>query len=135
MRKQFLRLGSILGMLAVALGAFASHSLKGMLNAEALATFEIGVRYQFYHALALLVVGVLSYVRKTKYLDVAGWLFFFGTLFFSGSLYLLSFKDIAFQFPTRVIGPITPFGGTLFIAGWFFLLLSSFQSVERNSRS
>ncbi len=135
MRKNFLRIGSLMGMLAVALGAFASHGLKQILNAEELATFEIGVRYQFYHALAILVVSTFLYFRSTKFAVAAGWLFFFGTIFFSGSLYLLAFKEHVFQFPIRVIAPITPIGGTLFIAGWILLFLSSYQTPEKEHKN
>ncbi|MBK7870381.1 MAG: DUF423 domain-containing protein [Saprospiraceae bacterium] len=135
MRKHFLRLGSLMGMLAVVLGAFASHSLKNMLTPEEIATFEIGVRYQFYHAFAILIVSIFLYIRETKFATIAGWLFFIGIILFSGSLYLLAFKNIAYQFPTGVVAPITPIGGVLFIAGWIFLFLSSYQTPEKNHRS
>ena len=121
-----------MGMLAVGLGAFAAHSLKNILSVEEIATFETGVRYQFYHALALLIVSIFLYIRQTRFAIIAGWLFLFGILLFSGSLYLLAFKNIAYQFPSNIIAPITPFGGVLFIAGWILLFLSSYQTPEKN---
>lgn len=135
MRKNFLRLGSLIAMLAVALGAFASHRLKLLLTPEELVTFEIGVRYQFYHALALIAVSIFMYLRNTSLLIAAGWLFFFGMLFFSGSLYLLSFKEHVFQFPVGFIAPLTPLGGTLFIAGWILFFISSYQTPKSGSKS
>src|SRR5512139_3003319 len=92
MNQLFFLLGSISGGLAVALGAFGAHALKARLTADRLTTFETGVRYQLYHALALLVVAVaMPRVPATSLLSVAGWLFVIGTLLFSGSLYLLCF--------------------------------------------
>lgn len=130
MRKIFLRVGSLLALAAVALGAFGSHGLEGVLKEEQLNTFEIGVRYQFYHALAILVVGVLSYFGRKKFMTYAGWLFIAGVIFFSGSLYLLSLQEI-FAVPSEVLGPVTPIGGTFFILGWLALFFSTFQHHQR----
>lgn len=130
MRKLFVRIGSLLGLLAVALGAMGSHALEDLLGAERIATFEIGVRYQFYHALAILAVGMFLHIRKTKFLITAGWFFVFGIILFSGSLYLLAFQDEMFEFPIRIVGPLTPIGGILFIIGWGFLFASTYQKVE-----
>lgn len=130
MRKTFLRIGIILALLAVALGAFTSHVLKEYLTPESIATFETGVRYQFYHTLAIILVGVLLYVRKTSYLITSGWLFLGGIILFSGSLYLLSVQDWL-GLPLSWVGPITPIGGILFIGGWALLFFSTFQENER----
>jgi len=130
MRKTFLRTGSLLAMAAVALGAFGSHGLEAILEEEQLDTFAIGVRYQFYHALAILLVGTLSYFGRKKYLSYAGWLFIAGIVCFSGSLYLLSLEEI-FRFPPQLLGPITPIGGLCFILGWGLLFLSTYQAHER----
>ena len=120
MNPLFFLLGSISGGLAVALGAFGAHALKARLTPELLATFETGVRYQLYHALALLVVAVaMPRVPATSLLGAAGWLFVIGTLLFSGSLYLLCFTR------RRWLGAVTPFGGLAFIAGWACLALAS----------
>lgn len=131
MRKTFLRLGSLLALIAVALGAFGAHGLRDALEAEQLRTFEIGVRYQFYHALALLSVGLLLYWRKVSLLKWAGWLFLAGILLFSGSLYLLSVRQL-FALPVEWLGPVTPIGGVLFMVAWGFLLFSTYQENQRS---
>jgi uncharacterized membrane protein YgdD (TMEM256/DUF423 family) len=113
MEKTFLLLASVLGGLAVALGAFGAHALESRMSADLLATYEVGVRYHFYHALALIgVVAVLSRWPGAGAAVAAGWLFVFGILIFSGSLYLLAFTGV------RWLGAITPIGGVAFIAGW-----------------
>ena len=120
MNQLFFILGSISGGLAVALGAFGAHALKARLTPDLLATFETGVRYQMYHALALLVVAIaLARVPASGLLNAAGWLFVVGTLLFSGSLYVLCFTQ------KRWLGAVTPFGGLAFIAGWACLALGA----------
>ena len=120
MNQLFFVLGSISGGLAVALGAFGAHALRARLGAELLATFESGVRYQMYHALALLAVAIaITRAPGSNLLSAAGWLFVAGTLLFSGSLYLLSLTQ------KRWLGAITPFGGLAFIAGWVCLALAA----------
>lgn len=131
MRKTFLRIGSLMAMGAVILGAFGSHGLKSVVTPERLAIFEIGVRYQFYHALGLLAIGIMLYFGKKKLLTYAGYLLTFGIFFFSGSLYLLSFQD-HLQLPMSILGPVTPIGGTLFIAGWLCIFISTFQHHQRS---
>ena len=130
MRKPFIRIGSLMAMIAIILGAFGSHGLEGVLEPERLEIYQIGVRYQFYHSLAILAVGLLFYFGKKNLLQYAGWLFFGGILLFCGSLYLLSLQDII-AVPVAVLGPTTPLGGALFIAGWFLLFLSTFQHHQR----
>lgn len=113
MEKTFLLVASIFAGLAVALGAFGAHALESRLSADLLSTYEIGVRYHFYHALALLgVVAVISRWPEANAAVWAGWLFVVGILIFSGSLYMLAFTGI------RWLGAITPIGGVAFIAGW-----------------
>lgn len=127
MSKTFLRIGSLMALAAVALGAFGSHGLKAAVGPDQLHTFEIGVRYQFYHALGLLAVGLLlSAGRQSGRLAWAGWLFTLGILLFSGSLYLLAVREL-YQFQASWLGPITPIGGTLFIIGWALFFLSTFS--------
>jgi uncharacterized membrane protein YgdD (TMEM256/DUF423 family) len=116
----FLFSGAILGGLGVALGAFGAHALKNRLHAEQLVTFETGVRYQMYHALALGVVGVFQILFPASNLaGLSGWSFLLGILLFSGSLYLLAVTR------KRWLGAITPLGGLGFLAGWVFLALAS----------
>ncbi|MFC1661411.1 DUF423 domain-containing protein [Gemmatimonadota bacterium] len=109
-------LGALFGFLAVALGAFGSHGLEGRLPPEALATFETAVRYQMYHALALLVVAWQS--RRAPGADLAGWAFVTGILLFSGSLYVLVATGQTW------LGAITPMGGLAFLTGWLGLAWS-----------
>ena len=130
MRKNFLRLACLLAMIAVMLGAFGAHGLRDKLPPEALETFNIGVRYQFYHALALFGLGILMFYRKTQTMLYAGWCFVGGIVLFSGSLYLLSAREIL-GFEGGWLGPITPVGGVLFIVGWALLLVSTYQDNQR----
>lgn len=113
--------GVIFAALAVVFGAFGAHTLKSMVSTEALATFEVGVRYQMYHALALLPIGLTGVLSKTikKYTTL---FFVVGTVLFSGSIYLLSLKEIL-PFEPGVISFVTPIGGTFFIFGWVYFLI------------
>ena len=116
----FLLLGGISGAISVALGAFGAHGLKPRLRPDRLDTFETGVRYQIYHALALIVAAVLVTLFPTSpYPVAAGWLFIAGTLLFSGSLHLLVFTS------KRWFGAIAPLGGLAFMAGWVCLGLTA----------
>lgn len=113
-----LMLGSAFGLLGVAIGAFGAHALKPILiESGRLETFELAVRYQFYHAFALLATGILMNQLPAKFLEYASLFFTGGILFFSGSLYLLCFTGLS------VLGAITPIGGVLFIAGWICLFI------------
>ena len=115
MDRAFFALGSVSAFLAVALGAFGAHALKNSLPPELLATFETGVRYQMYHALALLAAGWACARWPGKLVHASGWLFVAGTLLFSGSLYALSLTG------ERWLGAVTPLGGVAFLAGWLCL--------------
>ena len=121
MTRKYLVLGAFSAGLAVALGAFAAHALKARLDPQALATFEVGARYQMYHALALLAVGLLAERRPTRLLWVSGALFVTGTLLFSGSLYMLSLSGV------RWLGAIAPFGGVALLAGWIPLAAATWE--------
>lgn len=120
-----LLIGALVGLLGVALGAFGAHALKDMLLASGRSdTYELAVRYQFYHAFALLAVGILQHFMISKYLKTASIFFLTGTLLFSGSLYMLCFSgSIAFAM-------VTPFGGVLLIFGWVFLALAVFNGKK-----
>jgi len=118
----FFGLGALSAGLAVALGAFAAHGLRGRLSPEALATFETGARYHMYHALALLAVAWASARWPGGATSAAGWLFVAGTVLFSGSLYLLAVTGV------RALGAITPLGGLAFIAGWIALAWAAWAS-------
>ena len=116
--------GSIFGALAVMIGAFGAHALKPMLTAtNRLETFETAVKYQFYHALALLFIGLLCYHIQHPALKWAAYGFTFGILIFSGSLYVLCLSGVTW------LGAITPIGGVLMIVGWLSLLYAVMKSV------
>lgn len=127
MHKGFLKTAFILAALSVALGAFAAHGLKNYVSNNALATFDIAVRYQFYHVFALMVTAILYKEFAGTSIKIAGWLFLTGIVLFSGSLYVLAMQQAAVQPGLKWIGAITPFGGLCFIAGWLFLFGSLFK--------
>lgn len=119
MSSVFLFIGSILGAIGVALGAFGAHGLRNRLSPDQRQTFQTGINYQMYHALALLGTALAVLNWNQNFLPVlAGWLFLAGVVLFSGSLYLLVFSN------NRLWGAITPLGGVAFIAGWICLALS-----------
>ena len=120
--RMFFALGSGSAFLAVALGAFAAHGLKSRLAPDMLAVFEVGVRYQMYHALALLAVAWASTRWPGTAVTASGWAFVAGTLIFSGSLYALSLSG------ERWLGAITPIGGLAFLAGWACLVWAALRS-------
>ena len=122
--KNTLSFASISGLLCVVFGAFGAHGLKPLLTAQMLATFETGVRYQFYHSLALILIVVLYQFNKNNKLVTASWFFITGIVLFSGSLYLLALTSIN-ENTWHWLGPITPFGGVCFIIGWVYLFLSA----------
>jgi len=128
MQKTFLITGSLLAGFAVLLGAFGAHALKSKLAVEQLQVFETGVRYQFYHALALLAVGLLADKFNSTSLNYSGYLFIFGIILFSGSLYLLSLKNLLGIESLKFLGPITPLGGLCFIAGWLCMCFGIWKS-------
>ncbi|TAE44872.1 MAG: DUF423 domain-containing protein [Cytophagia bacterium] len=118
--KIFIFLGSLLGGLAVALGAFGAHALKDVLVANArLDTYELAVKYQFYHALLLIIIGILGVYLPEKWLYYAGYSIIGGIFIFSGSLYILALTNI------KWLGAITPIGGLLFLIGWGILIFLS----------
>jgi uncharacterized membrane protein YgdD (TMEM256/DUF423 family) len=121
MDRLFFTIGSLSAFLAVGLGAFGAHALKARLSADMLGTFEVGVRYQMYHALALLAAGWAHTRWPSAALTASGWLFIAGTVVFSGSLYLLSLSSV------RWLGAITPFGGLALLAGWLCLAWAAWE--------
>lgn len=118
----FVALGAAFGGLGVLLGAFGAHALQARLSPEDLATFEIGVRYQMYHALALFVVAWASTQWESPTLTASGWAFVTGILVFSGSLYVLVFSGM------RWLGAITPIGGVAFLVGWALLAWTAIRA-------
>ncbi|MFT4698256.1 MAG: uncharacterized membrane protein YgdD (TMEM256/DUF423 family) [Flavobacteriaceae bacterium] len=120
--KKIVVIAAFLGALTIAIGAFGAHGLKELVDANALKSFETGVRYQMYHIIVLLVIGLTPIiplkVKKTIFL-----FFIIGILLFSGSIYLLSLNAIL-PFNAKSIAFITPIGGLSFIIGWFYLCYS-----------
>lgn len=124
MAKLFITLASISGLLAVVFGAFGAHALKSRLDDYGLGIWETAVQYHFYHALALLAVGIVALGQPhSTLLRSSGWLFLVGTLIFSGSLYLLAVSG------TRWLGAVTPLGGLAFIGGWACLAVASWKLI------
>lgn len=121
MHKGYLKTAALLGALTVALGAFGAHGLKKLVPAETVSTFETGVRYQFYHVFALLIVAILYANYSQRWLKYAANSFLAGIVLFSGSLYLLTALKATETVGLSGIGAITPIGGIFFILGWLFL--------------
>ncbi|ANS73689.1 hypothetical protein AWM70_03135 [Paenibacillus yonginensis] len=122
MSRTYTAIGAILGLLAVAIGAFGAHALKDVLDEEARKVYETGVQYQMYHALALLLIAVLAHTwGESASLRWAARLFLIGILLFSGSLYVLSISGV------KVLGAITPLGGVAFIAAWILVVVSALR--------
>lgn len=115
--------GAVLGAIGVAAGAFGAHALASRVTQERLVTFETGVRYQMYHALALILVGWLAAQWPTWQFTASGIAFLIGSAVFSGSLYLLVLTD------TPWLGAITPIGGVAFITGWILLALGAARAM------
>lgn len=112
--------GALFAGLAVALGALGAHWLKTKLDAAALLNFETAVRYQMYHALALLVLAALTKAGQMKQMRYPYYAFTLGILFFSGSIYFLATRSLT-GLSAAWIGPVTPIGGLLFISGWIYV--------------
>jgi uncharacterized membrane protein YgdD (TMEM256/DUF423 family) len=121
MDKKIISTGAIFGMLAIILGAFGAHALKKVLSLEQLSTFETGVKYQMYHALFLLFIGLSTLSKKAK--KSIYYLVVIGVIFFSGSIYLLATNNLT-SFDFKVIGFITPIGGLLLISAWAVLIIN-----------
>ena len=120
--KIFSLIACLFAGLSVVLGAFGAHALKDRLTPEQLITFETGVRYQMYHALALFAVAWLSTKLNGSLVQAGGWCFTAGIVLFSGSLYLLACREVLGLTHWKWLGPVTPLGGLLFIMGWGCLL-------------
>ena len=116
-----------MGAVAVILGAFGAHSLKNILSTAELAIWTKGVEYQFYHTFALLFLSTFGRFR-TKLVDFSYICFTIGLVLFSGSLYLLATRNILQLSFVNFIGPITPFGGLLLIAGWVLLFCAALKN-------
>ena len=114
--KLFIVLGSLAALVAVLLGAFGAHALKGRLAGDAMALWRTAVEYHFWHALGLLAVGlVAAHLPGSALLRWSGWSMLGGIVLFSGSLYVLALTG------ARALGAVTPVGGLAFIVAWILL--------------
>ena len=121
MSRPWVAWGAVLGGLAVGLGAFAAHGLEGKLSPARLDNFETAARYQMYHALALVAVGLMKRSGSSTILRIAGFGFVTGCFLFSGSLYALALTDV------RLWGAVTPFGGVAFLVAWVALAIAAWR--------
>ena len=114
---------AMLGFLGVALGAFGSHGLRGIVDSELLSVWQTAVQYQMFHVLVLLSIVIAGSRHTISLLSISGWLLVGGTVLFSGSLYALVVTGI------KSLGMITPVGGVLFLIGWLVLLFALIRVV------
>ena len=126
MTRKIIITAAILGMLGVIAGAFAAHGLRPKLSVSQLDVWHTAVQYQFYHVFALLFLS--TFTRTSKLIAASYYLFTLGIVFFSGSLYLLACQDLLGWHISNIIGPVTPLGGVLFIAGWATLALAAIRN-------
>ncbi len=124
MHKLFIQTGAIMAALAVGIGAFGAHGLRNLLQQYGrTANFETAAQYQMYHAIALVLTGLLLIHFPARQLVWAGWCFLGGIIFFSGSLYVLSLTNVTKW------GAVTPIGGVAFLAGWILLLIGVWRTA------
>lgn len=114
-------LGAVLGGVGVLLGAFGAHALQSRVSPDLVTVFETGVRYQMYHAFALIAVAYATHRWPGPWTTASGWLFLTGIMIFSGSLYLLVLGNV------RWLGAVTPLGGLCLVAGWLCLAVAAWQ--------
>lgn len=123
--KKLLIISSILGASGVILGAFGAHALKSILSESQLLSYETGILYHLLHSIVILIIGILYHITKNKRFITAGYIMIAGVLLFSFSIYLLSLKDY-FGIPElKVLGPVTPIGGTLIIISWILIFINA----------
>ncbi|MEY2196709.1 DUF423 domain-containing protein [Neobacillus sp. BF23-41] len=123
--KVFIIIGAINAFIAVALGAFGAHGLKDKLDAHYLDIWKTGVTYQMFHAIGILIIGLLisKVAASSPQFTWSGWLMLAGIIFFSGSLYVLSLTKIG------ILGAITPIGGVCFLAAWILMVVGAVKHL------
>lgn len=126
MGRKIIITATLLGALGIILGAFGAHGLKKIVSESAVASYEVGVRYQMYHVFFLLFVGLSTFfsdkAKRTIFI-----LTLVGVLFFSGSIYLLTFNGLD-GFNVKFLGPITPIGGVFMIAAWIYAAIQTLKT-------
>ncbi len=130
MRKRAFLAGTIFALTSVILGALGAHALKDLLTEAQLDSFETGVRFQMYHAIMLIVLGIKGHAFHIGFEKVIVTLFALGTVFFSFSIYLLNLQEVL-NANLLWLGPVTPFGGSLLIIGWTLLLVDAIRLFIR----
>ena len=127
MNNKLITIAGLLAFLAVTLGAFGAHTLNELLTTEKLNSFETGVRYQFYHSLALLIIGLNA--NKLNATALIGKFMLIGIVFFSFSIYLLSLQELI-GINLSILGPITPIGGGLLMISWLILIFKNNKKTQ-----
>ncbi|MFV9484780.1 DUF423 domain-containing protein [Christiangramia sp. ASW11-125] len=122
MKEFVLIFGGIMGALAVILGAFGAHALKKTFNDDQLKSFETGVKYQMYHAIILIITGIVFPFTQTGQ-QLTAWFFMIGILLFSFSIYGLTYSS-SINKKLKILGPVTPLGGLFLILGWIFFTIN-----------
>tara|TARA_B110000285_G_scaffold15935_1_gene15714 strand:- start:1719 stop:2114 length:396 start_codon:yes stop_codon:yes gene_type:complete len=130
MNKKLAITGVILISVSIILGAFGAHPLKEILTSKQMASYDVGIRYQMYHGLGLMLLG-FNANKITQSLNSVYSLLLLGTIFFSGSIYFLSLQDLL-GVKLSFLGPVTPLGGILMISGWVLLILKMVKSKDEN---
>lgn len=128
MKELILTIGGVYGGLSVLFGAFGAHALKKRFTPELLQSFETGVKYQMYHALILILCGILFPFIETSQV-IMGWCFIFGVFFFSFSIYGLTLSSASGK-KIKILGPVTPFGGLLLLTGWIMFTLNASKILQ-----
>ena len=127
MNNKLISIAALLAFLAVTLGAFGAHTLNELLTTEKLNSFETGVKYQFYHSLALLIIGLNA--NKLNATALIGKFMLIGIVFFSFSIYLLSLQELI-GINLSILGPITPIGGLLLMISWLILIFKNYKKTQ-----
>ncbi len=123
MQKRILLQGVVFTILAVILGAFGAHALKSVLTAQQLESYHTATRYLMYHGLSLMILIAIQQYIKHQLLNIGAHLIFWGTLLFSGSIILLVCRNLLDIEMLKILGPITPLGGSILIIGWICILI------------
>ena len=124
--RKYIMVGGSFALIAVIMGAFASHCLKAHFSTEVLQSFETGIRYMMYHGLALMIFSQIPYARS----PIIFKLFFWGVILFSFSIFILCLGNLT-PYDFSWLGPVTPVGGSLLILGWFILISKTFKEKSQ----
>jgi uncharacterized membrane protein YgdD (TMEM256/DUF423 family) len=124
MHRYLIRFGAILSALSVMFSAFSAHFLQPIMSSKDFFSFQTAINMEFFHSIALILLGILGKRYPTPHINRAGILFIVGIVLFSGSIYLLTLASSLFDAKLSILGLVTPFGGLSLFAGWFMLLLA-----------